>query len=64
MYLSVCTRPDITYVTGMLSQFNRCNDESHWTVTNSALRYLKSTSGYELVCEKSGKGIEGYVDAD
>jgi hypothetical protein len=28
------------------------------------LRYLKSTSGYELVYEKSGKGIEGYVDAD
>ena len=42
MHLTVCTRPDITYVTGMLSQFNSYHNEDHWNVaTKGILKYLR-----------------------
>lgn len=40
MYLSVCTRPDITFAVNQLSQFNNCYNDSHWMAAKRILRYL------------------------
>ena len=64
MYLSVCTRPDITHAVNYLSQFNNCYQEQHWRAAKRVLRYLKCTRNCELVYFKTGKGIITYVDAD
>ena len=58
MYLSLCTRLDITYVTGMLSQFKNYQNEDHWNLVRGDLKYLKCTSSFGFVYEKSGKGME------
>ncbi|KAG7303823.1 hypothetical protein JYU34_010719 [Plutella xylostella] len=64
MYLSVCTRPDITHAVSVLSQFNDCYNLSHWKAAKRVLRYLKGTLNYKLKFTKSGLDVKGYVDAD
>ena len=64
MYLSVATRPDITYAVNYLSQFNNSNGREHWTAAKRILRYLRGTSKLGLKYKKTPKRLEGFVDAD
>jgi hypothetical protein len=40
MYAQVCTRPDLTFVTGMLDRYQKSSDISHWNGIKKALRYI------------------------
>lgn len=64
MYLSVLTRPDISYCISYLSQFNNCNNETHWKHAKRVLKYLSSTKLYGLMYVKNDSDILGFVDAD
>ena len=64
MYLAVTTRPDIAYAVNYLSQFNTNYDVQHWKAAKRVLRYLKGTSDYGLVYERTGLPLFGVVDAD
>jgi len=41
MYLSTCTRPDISYAVNSLSQFNNNFGNEHWIAAKRILRYIK-----------------------
>ncbi|XP_006588199.1 uncharacterized protein LOC114368337 [Glycine soja] len=45
VYLTA-TRPDITYVVNLLSQYMHCASEIHFKATKRILRYIKGTIGY------------------
>ena len=65
LYLSVCTRPDIAYATGVLSRFMSKPTNVHWSVAKGVLKYLATTKNMTL--ELGGKGqIEmiGFCDSD
>lgn len=64
MYLSVCSRPDISFAVSYLSQFNDCFSEEHWKAAKRVVRYLKGTVEYGLTFEKGDMQITGYADAD
>lgn len=66
MYLSVFTRPDISFIVNHLSQFNECYEEQHWIAAKRVLRYLKGTKthGLKYFREKTQEVIKGYADAD
>lgn len=64
MYLSVLTRPDISFSVSYLSQYNNCYNESHWKHLKRLLKYLKKTKSYGLIYRKTGCNLYGYVDAD
>lgn len=64
MYLSVLTRPNISYSVSFLSQYNNCFDETHWKHLKRLLKYLKKTISYGLVYRKTGCNLIGFVDAD
>lgn len=65
MYLSVLTRPDISYAVSYMSQFNNCYTKEHWIHAKRILRYLKGTKHYTLKYNsKLNSEIIGYVDAD
>ncbi|CAH2104034.1 unnamed protein product [Euphydryas editha] len=64
MYLSVLTRPDISFSISFLSQFNTCYNETHWKHLKRLLRYLKKTKKYGLVYRKDDTNLHGFVDAD
>lgn len=63
-YLSVATRPDISYAVSYLGQFNSCYRRSHWTAAKRVLRYLKGTADLGIVYSPVKDCIKGYADAD
>ena len=65
MYLSVSTRPDITYSISTLAKFTSNPNQQHWTALKRVLRYLKGTVNYGLMySSKTSKECVGYSDAD
>lgn len=64
MYLSVMTRPDISYSVSFLSQFNNSFNNEHWQHAKRLLKYLKKTKCFCLKFVKDSKNLIGYVDAD
>lgn len=64
MYLSVLTRPDISFSVSYLSQFNNCFNETHWKHLKRLLKYLKKTKEYGILYKKTNDNLHGYVDAD
>ncbi|XP_040864986.1 secreted RxLR effector protein 161-like [Glycine max] len=65
MYAQVCTRPDITFVVGVLGRYLSNPGMQHWKEAKHLIRYLKRTKGYMLTYQKS-KILEiiGYLDFD
>ena len=68
LFLSVCTRPDISFTVGLLTKFLSCPAEEHWVVAVNLLAYLGATStkGILLGDVQLGAraGLVGYADAD
>ena len=64
MYLSVSTRPDISYTISVLSQFNINPGKAHWAAAKRVLRYLRNTLNHGLKFKKTNSDLVGYVDAD
>jgi hypothetical protein len=65
MYAQVCTRPDLTFVTGMLGRYQKNSGISHCNGIKKALRYIQGTKGLMLTYERSDSlEIVGYSDSD
>ncbi|KAI7939977.1 hypothetical protein MJO28_013629 [Puccinia striiformis f. sp. tritici] len=65
-YLSVTTRPDITYVVGCLSQFLKTPGILHWNAAVHTLRYLKGSKDFGITLRKTpinDLNFEAFVDA-
>ncbi|GFU10401.1 retrovirus-related Pol polyprotein from transposon RE1 [Trichonephila clavipes] len=56
LYLANRTRPDISFVTFSLSQFNHNPGKRHYNLAKRVLRYLMGSKAKKLFCEK-GFGI-------
>ena len=65
LYLSVGSRPDITYSVNTLAKFSSHPSQQHWTAFKWVLRYLKGTVHFGIMYTKeSSKECIGYSDAD
>ena len=66
IYLMSCTRPDLSFVVSMLSQFMSKPTSGHMTMAKHVLRYIKGTMHFRLIFRKSENpiDIEGFCDAD
>ena len=66
LYLSVYTRPDISFSVGTLSQFLENPGMCHWIAAKRVLRYLKSTRECALTYRHDTAGVTliGASDAD
>ena len=65
MYLSVCTRPDITYIVSNLARFSSKPTTDHWNAVKRVMRYLRGTTdlGIHYSSECSNE-LVGYSNAD
>ncbi|XP_038717245.1 secreted RxLR effector protein 161-like [Tripterygium wilfordii] len=63
IYAIMCTKPDIIYVVGLVSQFNQTQDLS-WKEVKMILRYLKGMMNYILVYRGKDLWLFGYFDID
>jgi len=64
MYLSVCTRPDISQAVSCLSQFKNCSTKEHLNAAKHVIAYLKGTLSYGLFFKKGNSVLTGFADAD
>ena len=64
-YLSVCSRPDLSFIVGFLSRFLEHPTKKRWSEGMRVLRYLRQTSNYGLIYKSTKcKDIVYYSDAD
>ena len=64
LYLT-STRPDTTYVVGIVSRFMKDPHLEHWKETKRILRYIKGTYHLGLEYQYGGKvQLDGYTDSD
>jgi len=64
MYLSVCTRPDISQAVGALARYMSKPTSAHWSVAKTVLRYLAGTPNYGITYGTGNRGLQVYCDAD
>lgn len=66
LYLSIISRPDITFQVNKASQFNAKYDENHWKALKRVFRYLKGTvdCGIHYCLNNNEFRLIGYADAD
>ena len=65
IYLSVGTRPDISYSVQQLSQFLDCYSYSHWHAAVRVIRYLKGTRNLRLrLGGTEPMKLTGFTDSD
>ena len=64
MYAMLCTRPDICYAVGIVSQYQSDPGEEHWIVVKHILKYLRRTRDYMLVYSSGSLETIGYTDSD
>lgn len=65
LYLTQCTRPDITFAVNDVSRFNSNYRIPHWTAVKRIMRYLNGTKQMRLRYTRSGNcELHGYCDSD
>ena len=52
-YAQVCTRPDLSFVTGVLGRYQSNPGIKHWKMVKKALCYVRGTTGLMLTYRKS-----------
>ena len=64
-YTQVCTRPDLSFVTGLLDRYQSNPEIEHWKLVKKVLRYLQGTKGLMLTYKRfDSLHIDGYIDFD
>jgi hypothetical protein len=63
IYLSIVTRPDITFAVNLASKYMPKPGKSHWSMVKGIMRYLRGTSSHGIQFGTSSDLI-GYADAD
>ena len=64
MYLMNCTRPEIAYAIGRLSQHTQSPNQDHWTPVLRVLKYLRGTINYGLCFSGFPSVLKGFSDAN
>ena len=64
MYIALSTRSDILHSISKLSQCNKHPHKEHYAGLKHIMRYLSDTINLKLCFRKTGKPVEGFVDAD
>ena len=66
LYLSIATRPDITYAVSNVAKFCAKPTKQHWVAVKRIFRYLRGTQTHGLLYSRSDsdKSVVGFSDAD
>ncbi|GLC41061.1 hypothetical protein PLESTB_000947700 [Pleodorina starrii] len=65
LYLSVCSRPDISFAVGALARHMAKPTTDHWSVAKGVLRYLAGTQDVGISFGGTGRlDVVGFCDSD
>ncbi|KAL0302351.1 UNVERIFIED_CONTAM: Secreted RxLR effector protein [Sesamum calycinum] len=62
-YVVQCTRPDVAYTLSMMSKYQACAKEAHWSTVKTRFSNLKRTKDIFLIYGSGELILEGYSDA-
>ncbi|KAK4406455.1 Copia protein [Sesamum angolense] len=62
-YVVECTRPTISHAFSVMSRYQKCALEAHWSAVKTILKYLKKTKDMFLIYDSAELMLEGYSDA-
>lgn len=63
-WISVCTRPDISYAVSQLARYNSCWTLAHWHAAKHVLRYLQGTKDLTISYSGGSPSPQAYSDSD
>ncbi|XP_037491496.1 secreted RxLR effector protein 161-like, partial [Jatropha curcas] len=64
MYVQTCTRPNISFIVGMLGRYQSNSRMDHWKAAKKVLKYLQGTKDHILIYRKSSYlEVVGYSDS-
>lgn len=63
-YLTIMTRPDISFAVNKMAQFNSAWGQRHFDIAKGILRYLHGSVNFGISLGNSTESLVGYVDAD
>ncbi|KAL0361354.1 UNVERIFIED_CONTAM: hypothetical protein Sradi_3819900 [Sesamum radiatum] len=61
-YVVQCTRPDVIFTLSVLSRYQACAREEHWSAAKTIIKYLKRTKDMFLIYRGGELILEGYND--
>jgi hypothetical protein len=64
MYISSCTRPDLSYAASCLARHMSKPAERHWQQLKCVGRYLSATKDFGITFGPAAGGLIGFVDSD
>jgi hypothetical protein len=67
LYMTTCTRPDITYAVNVLSKYIACHDQTHSLAAKGIMRYLSGTKNLGITFKRKDSGsfkLRAYTDSD
>ena len=65
MYAQTCTRPDISFVVGVLGRYQSNPGMEHWKLAKKVMRYLKGTKDHMLMFRRTDHlEVISYSDSD
>ena len=64
VYAMICTRLDIAYVVGVVSQYMSNPGKKHWEAVKGVMRYLNGTKELCICFGNKEACVLGYTDAD
>jgi len=64
MYVMVCTRPNIAYVLGTVSNFLSNSEKEHWNVVKWIMRYLIGITNLSLTFGDEKSVLVAFTSAD
>jgi hypothetical protein len=65
MYVQICTRPNLAFVTRLLGRFQSNPGIKHWKAAKKTLRYLQGTKHYMLTYKRADNlEVISYSDSD
>ena len=64
IYLTNCTKSNITYAVNRLSRYTQCPNQDHQTIVRRVLKYLRGTINYNMCYSGFPSVLEGFNDAN
>ncbi|KAL0455113.1 UNVERIFIED_CONTAM: hypothetical protein Slati_0850500 [Sesamum latifolium] len=61
-YVVQCTRPDDAYALSVVSRYQACTEEAHWSTVKTILKYMKRTKDMFLIYRGGELILKGYSD--
>ena len=64
MYITLCTRPDVSYTLSVTSRYQSNPGEGHWVAVKNILKYLRRTKDLLLIYGDSDLIVSGHMHAN